>query len=336
MSPAIQNVITNHTSAEVVDQLRRWGFVHGTTGKEHKTLRLPSTGKVISVRKRRTAKINQYTINEALNILAVDEPTFWRGPIEQPVKVKIASKKAPVLVPEPAPPPTPTAPPEVPQPKVSNTTPRRQVIEFLHAVGGKVEDAQGRALILMAEAMDITQGTLAQLLRKMEKDAQVLKDNLNPATKRTVAKRTYGVHLLYDGPNVASVLGVPPTGPKEPLEAPPAATTETKAEPASAALAALPGMEASEPVGEGSPTSLVQPEAQPLDYERLADAVVNNLVRRLTTLDRERALRAEIAELRGRLNRTVEYGQRLRRERAGLEEKALALETRLNGKGHGP
>ncbi len=308
------DTITTHTSGEVADLLKRWGFVHASAGKNHKTLRLPSTGKTVAIRKARSSFVGQYVLSEITNLLGVTEAEFFAGPPEkhpilQVVRDPDRGPKGGVSLEDGTPMPRhPSQQPPV-EPvwskDVQNTAPRRKVILYLHSKGGFVRDPAGKASVNMAKDLGMSGAALSMLLKHMERDGQTIKSTTNPATGK-VSKATYEILLVEDGPNVAATIRE--SGAL--AEAPVPATRPVPDTP-------TPVPEPVEDTQEVQPSP--EPRVEPVDYKKLAEQVINELVRRLTTLDRERALQEEIVLLRERLGRQTEYTTTLRKEKLDLE-----------------
>lgn len=105
---------------------------------------------------------------------------------------------------------------------VAISSARRQVLEHLHDVGGRIEDPHGGATARLADALprDYSPGGLVQLLRNMEGDGLV---------RRVVAgKRTLLIEITEAGLNAVDALRAeddddagpePPEGPETPTEA---------------------------------------------------------------------------------------------------------------------
>lgn len=310
-----------YTSAEVVAALQRWGFTHAVVGKDYRTLRHPS-GRLHRVPKKRNARVRQDLMNEILNGLQVEEERFFAGPKRaEPSEVAEGQQQqdAP-MVPSERPPeePRPVSLPAVPMPTPVitdsrlDTPARRAVILWLHQQGGSVKDRNGYLTAWVAKELGKQSTAVLQLLRHMEKDKQIIRDNVDPEKHKLNSRRTYEMILCYDGPNVAAtVASVVLVAPSEPVVAliptepvpGPVAATESPAAPTVVDLR--------KPEPESSGVEV--------DYDRLADAVVASLVRRLTRADSEEALRQRLHELQLKHGRVVDYARRLRRENQELQ-----------------
>lgn len=294
------DTLTQHRTGDIANLLKEWGFRHAEAGKNHRIFKR-ADGAAITLRKRSTSPVGQYTMSEIKNVLGITEEQFLAGPpkaVPEPVSKPVSESIQPSVEPL--------------QDEVRMTEPRRKVIIYLHSKGGSVSDPAGRASVKMAEDLGVTKEALSMLLVKMEKDGQTIKDTISPRTK-TKSKKTYEIMLVPEGPGVQAVIAEAfPKPTPAPVEEP---TVEEKPTPAPLPTHPLP------PVVED-----VVPESV-LDYKKLAEQVVNELVHRLTVVDRERTLTDEVVDLRLKLRHVTEYAAGLRADKQRLEDE---LDRRTN------
>lgn len=291
--------------ADVLDALKRWNFVRAGEGRDHQEWKHP-LGKVVSLKKGRSAPVNAYQIAEICNILGVKPPEFFRGPAAVVGSHKAPPPPLPVVPPEPAASDQPStngkqasgvAPTTAdPGPGTMRMEPRRKIVAYLHSMGGSVKDTSGRATSKIVEATGHQPQAATSLLRAMEHDGQIVRD-IN-------GKRCYEIVLCYDGPSVRWMVDQLPGAPAQPeaikdlaFEPPPEPDLQIEPEPPAPEL------------------KLTQH-----DYEKIGEAVVQQLVRRLTMSDRTIVLESRVDELQRRLHRLTEYDQRLRRENNELRD----------------
>lgn len=296
-----QAVVIDERVSEVENAMRSWGFKRGASGKQHTDW--TKNGKLVRLKKGARSAVNQYQLKEILNILGVSRDQFFAGPPEPEIR-------QPIQLPVPSGNGIPVTLPSLPKPVLVDpgrelrSRPRREVVRFLHDIGGTIKDEKGHATAVLRDKLGMTVTGAPSLLMAMERDGQV--------ARLVNGKRTFEIVLIDDGPGVQWILANTSPGlisKAGEVEAVSPVTRELVTEPEPEPLVLEQVVE--EAIG----------KLTPADYSAIAEAIVTNLVRKLTATDREATLNAKIVEVEERLHRTVEYAKKLRSERNQLRDK---------------
>lgn len=288
------------TVREVERLLKAWGFSWSKDLRRSTEYSHPNYSQTITLKKGRTSLINQFQISEIVNLLNVTREQFFAGPPEEyePLQAvpdlpdpQIAEAIAAKWL-------GPNAQPQPEPPKKPVFETRTRLIEYLDSVGGTIKDEAGFASRQLLEPSKLNQPALSSMLRAMEADEQIIRS--------IKGKRCFEIVLNTDNNDVQWVLKtavrVSKPAQLEPLEEPP-----------------TPLIEIPQAVVEQFIPQVASLSTQ--DYDAIAEAIVRGLLVRLSRVDREAALEARVKELEGRLARTIEYAQGLRRDRERLLNK---------------
>ena len=301
-----------HTTVQFEATLKLWGFAFKRDARKSHIFTIPSTFvkknihgvtvREFAVTKGRT--YNHYQLQEVCNMINVTPEDFWAGPI-------LITSETPIV--EFKPEPVNSAKEgrkngSVPinKGKAINAS-RIMIIQFLGSQPDcMVTDSNGFASnkireFMVAHGHPLAPQGVSNILRAMSEDNQLI--------RQIRGKRTYSILLNTDDEFVIDTLAAAPV-PEPQVEATP--PVELDEEPVNRYGEVEP--EPENPLAWKSEQIDNPLPVQHIDYDLLAERVVERLAYLLFRPAREAQLHSEVDDLKERLHRATEYSQSLRRQ----------------------